>query len=133
MENRLKHLEFIQATIVRMASNSFIIKGWAITLVIILFTVISSIDVENSCTIVLFISIAMFWVLDGFFVSRERSFRSLYDHVRKLKTEEIDFSMDISDFTKGKNGWFRSVFSGTLVIFYILLILSMLIIYYLIK
>ena len=29
----LKHLEFIQNTINRMSTNSFIIKGWAIALV----------------------------------------------------------------------------------------------------
>ena len=28
----IKHLEFIQAVITRMAGNSFVLKGWAITL-----------------------------------------------------------------------------------------------------
>ena len=32
-ENKLKHLEFIQNIITRMNSNSFVIKGWSITLV----------------------------------------------------------------------------------------------------
>jgi hypothetical protein len=34
---RIKHLEFIQATIVRLASNSFLLKGWTVTLVAALF------------------------------------------------------------------------------------------------
>ena len=37
MENKLKHLEFIQTVINRMAGNCFLLKGWAITLVAALF------------------------------------------------------------------------------------------------
>ena len=32
MEKKLKHLEFIQKTIERMAKNSFLLKGWSLTL-----------------------------------------------------------------------------------------------------
>jgi hypothetical protein len=32
IEAKLKHLEFIQNTISRMAHNSFLLKGWAITM-----------------------------------------------------------------------------------------------------
>jgi len=31
MENKIKHLEMLQNVIARMASNSFIIKGWSVT------------------------------------------------------------------------------------------------------
>ena len=31
-ENKRKHLEFIQQVITRMNANSFLIKGWAVTL-----------------------------------------------------------------------------------------------------
>jgi len=132
MEDKQKHLEFIQATVSRMATNSFIIKGWSITLVTILFPLLSA-KINNSYIIVLFIPILMFWILDGFFFLRERSFRSLYDNVRGVKVGEVDFSMDISDFKKEKNNWFCSIFSGTVTIFYISLITSMLVIYCLIK
>ena len=33
MENKLKHLEMVQSVINRMANNSFMLKGWAVTLV----------------------------------------------------------------------------------------------------
>jgi len=133
MENKLKHLEFIQLTISRMATNSFIIKGWAITLVTILFTLLSS-NANNRIIVILFIPVLIFWLIDGFFLSKERSFRSLYDHVRELRTDDkVDFSMRISNFGKGKNNWFCSIFSKTLSIFYISLILLTLITYYLIK
>ena len=31
MDNKIKHLEMIEAIIERMANNSFLLKGWAIT------------------------------------------------------------------------------------------------------
>ena len=45
MEKKLKHLEFIQSIITRMASNSFLLKGWAITIVSALIAI--SIDKNN--------------------------------------------------------------------------------------
>lgn len=32
MENKQKHLEFIQSIINRMAGHSFLLKGWGVTL-----------------------------------------------------------------------------------------------------
>ena len=32
-ENKIKHLEMVQDVIKRMASNSFILKGWTVNLV----------------------------------------------------------------------------------------------------
>ena len=37
MENKIKHLEMIQAIITRIAQNSFMIKGWSLTLVVAMF------------------------------------------------------------------------------------------------
>ena len=33
IEIKIRHLEMIQAVITRMASNSFMLKGWAVTLI----------------------------------------------------------------------------------------------------
>ena len=37
VSNKLKHLEFIQAAINRMAGNLFMLKGWSVTLIAALF------------------------------------------------------------------------------------------------
>jgi hypothetical protein len=37
MEKKLAHLNLIQAVITRMGSNSFLLKGWSVTLVAALF------------------------------------------------------------------------------------------------
>jgi uncharacterized membrane protein len=132
MEKKIKHLEFIQTIINRMAGNSFLIKGWAITLVAALFA-LSSKDANKNYIIISFLPVIIFWILDAYFLSRERAFRCLYDKVRNLDENKIDFSLDISQFKERKNNWFWSMFSHTILFFYTSLIGAMLIIAYIIR
>jgi len=132
MENKRKHLEFIQTVISRMAQNLFFLKGWSITLIMALFALLPK-DTDKKYMIVPYFLVLMFWILDGYFLSRERSFRGLYNHVRKLDEEKINFSMDISEYIKDKNTWICSIFSKTLLFFYAPLVSIMLIIMYLIN
>ena len=57
MENKLKHLEMIQNIINRMASNSFLVKGWCVTLVAAVF-VLSAKDANT-----MFVAVAFFLCL----------------------------------------------------------------------
>jgi len=128
-DNKLKHLEFIQAVITRMNSNSFLIKGWSVTIVAALFVLGSEKFDEKYLLIALFSTI-MFWILDGFFLSQERKFRALYDHIRALEEEKIDFSMNTGkeELKKSQNRWINSIFSPTLFLFYGFMIVMLLVI-----
>ncbi len=133
MENKQKHLEFIQGVINRMAGNSFLLKGWAITLVVALFA-LSAKDTNQSYIIIAYFPVITFWILDGYFLSQERLFRALYDHVRKLDEKEIDFSIDTNKHNENKrNSWPRSMLSKTLLFFYLSLVGVMLLVTYLIN
>ena len=121
MENKRKHLEFIQSVINRMARSSFLIKGWCVTLVAALVALGAKEDNSNFL-IVTGIPIVIFWVLDGFFLYQERLYRALYDEVRVRNEEQIDYSMNTVEFTGGRNTWFRSTFSKTLNMLYVSLI-----------
>ncbi len=123
MENKRKHLEFIQNIISRMAGNLFFLRGWTITLIAALLALFSKNNSPDYVFYFLIVLILVFWILDGYFLSQERSYRDLYNHVRKLKEEEIDFSMDISEYQKlKKNTLIYSMFSPTLLIFYLPLV-----------
>ena len=61
-----------------------------------------------------FFPVIFFWVLDGYFLWQARLFRDLYDHVRILNNDVIDFSMNTRI---SKQTWLSAVFSGTLVSF----------------
>ncbi|MDE2827649.1 MAG: hypothetical protein OXL40_10135 [Bacteroidota bacterium] len=108
-----------------MAKNSFLLKGWTITLVAALFAFFLK-GGSQGYVFVVFFPVAVFWVLDGYFLSQERLFRALYDHVRKLNEPEVDFSMNTNDYRKNKrNGWTCSVFSSTLLLFYLPMVMIM--------
>jgi hypothetical protein len=84
MENKLKHLDYIQGLIERMSSHSFLLKRWGVTMV----TAIIALGIKEKNTNIIFISfvpIIIFWVLDGFYLSKERLYRMLYAMVRYKK------------------------------------------------
>ncbi|MEK7099003.1 MAG: hypothetical protein AAB916_00620 [Patescibacteria group bacterium] len=123
MENKRKHLEFIQGIISRMAGNLFFLRGWTITLIGALLALFSKNNSPDYIFYFLILAVFIFWILDGYFLSQERSYRDLYNHVRKLKEEDIDFSMDIGEYQEfKKNTLIYSMFSYTLLVFYLPLI-----------
>ena len=123
MSNKQKHLELIQGIINRLSTNSFLLKGWSVTLVSALFALSTS-DSRANLIYVAYIPIAVLWGLDGFFLCQEELFRKLYDRVRVLPEEKIDFSMDVNQI-KGKERptWIGATFSKTLIPFHGMLIL----------
>jgi len=117
-ENKRKHLEFIQDVIKRMAYNSFLLKGWSITIVSALFVAASIRDSDPSVFIISFLPLTLFWGLDAFFLYQEWLHRALYDKVRTLKDEQVDFSMDTSGFDDEKYTWKKAIGSKTLRLFH---------------
>ncbi|MFO0780506.1 MAG: hypothetical protein U0519_01235 [Candidatus Gracilibacteria bacterium] len=116
MESKIKHLEFTQAIINRMANNSFLLKGWSITIVGGLLA-FSFKEIDWRYAAVSLGVIFFFWLLDSYYLFQERLFIKLYDHVRKLKSTRTDFSMDTRPFRRDVH-WFKSAFSATIVLFY---------------
>ena len=80
-EIQVKHLEFIQAVIKRMAGNSFQIKAWAVVLVSALLGFGVQQESAGFAVIAVFPAV-VFWTLDAFYLRQERLFRELYDAVR---------------------------------------------------
>ncbi len=132
MENKHKHLEFIQNVITRMNSNSFLIKAWTITLVSALFALAAK-DANRIYVLISYVVITAFWILDGFFISKERQYKDLYAVVALNDKTAIDFNMNTSSFNQGKRTWLAGIFSQTLIPFYGIFIATTLILMFLIK
>lgn len=126
MDEKIKHLEFIQAAINRMANTSFLLKGWSITIIAGLFA-LSEKENEFALLLLAFLLTLMFWFLDAFFLWQERLYRSLYDHVRLTTAAEIDFSMNASGFANERR-WFAAPFSITLLPFYGFVVVALLLV-----
>ena len=118
MESKLKHLEFIQGVINRLASDSFRIKGWSVVLVAALFVLLAR-EGRIDFLYIGLIPVVFFWGLDGYFLWQERLFRALYDHVRGLDEPAVDFSMETGAFRTGlRRTWIGATLSSTLILFY---------------
>lgn len=117
-ENKLKHLEFIQGIINRMGQNSFLLKGWTVTLLVGLFALANVKDMDFKFVLIAYIPAVFFWCLDGYFLWNERMFRKLYDDVRGRKPENVDFSMNVSCYHT-QTSWKDACFSLSLKLFYI--------------
>jgi hypothetical protein len=79
--NLHKEIDLIQDCIKRMASNSFLLKGWAISLV----AVVLALSDKNVNPIFLGLAVLVplisFWYLDSFFLYTEKLYRKMYEWV----------------------------------------------------
>jgi len=119
-EIKIAHLGFVQNIISRMAQNSFILKGWCITLVAALFALSSS-GASEKFVLITYIPIFMFWVLDGYFLYKEKCYRQLYFEIANDMQTSETFSLDAS-FNLKKDSMVKALFSKTVIPFYILMI-----------
>ncbi len=130
MERKLKHLDLIQNVIARMAHNSFLLKGWSVTLVGALFT-LSKTDIGGGIALIAVLLTVMFWMLDSYYLSREHLFRILYDEVRVKEPNDIDFSMTPVQTNSSYTDLFVKVVSPTQLYFYgVLVVIIFLFNYY---
>ncbi len=93
MDKKIKHLEVIQGIINRMSGNSFMLKGWAVTLVSGIFAIASR-DADKMFFLVAYIPVIVFWFLDTYYLKQEHLYIALYNKVRLKKDSDIDFSLE---------------------------------------
>lgn len=131
MENKRKHLEFIQNTINRMVHGSFLMKSINVFMVSVLLIIGVIKNATHVIFLISFLPIIVFWILDGFFLYQERLFRALFDEVRTKNEEDIDFFMDTKPFQGGRQSCWSSFWSRALwpfhgVLFLVVLTISLL-------
>lgn len=112
----VEELKIIQDIIKRMAFNSFVIKGWAITLVVATLLLKG----DRYQALIAFIPLFVFWFLDAYFLQQERLYREIYKWVvaNRLKTDEHLFDMNAYRFKDNVQSKLRIMFSITLGWFY---------------
>jgi len=125
-----KHLEFTQGVINRMGQNSFLIKGWTVTLVSALFALAAK-DANQKFVVVAYFPTLVFWLLDSYYLYQERLFRKVYDHVRK--EANVDYSLNTKKFDKGISDWAGAALSKTMLLFYGIVFITLIIVMYYLK
>ncbi len=112
MDKKIAHLGFIQNIITRMGNNSFLIKGWAFTIVLALVS-LNEKSLQVSYFLPYFV-ILFFWMFDSYFLTQERLFRKLYQKV--IEEENTTFLMDVGSVKL--SDYAKAMFSATLGFFY---------------
>jgi hypothetical protein len=117
-EDVAKHLEIIQSIITRMATNSFLLKGWSVTLTAALFALAAK-DSNVKFVLVALLPVLCFWGLDAYYLRQERLFRKLYDELRLASREEAEkvepFTMSTARYAPDVQTWFRTLWSRTVI------------------
>ena len=125
-----KEIDLIQSCISRMAQNSFMVKGWVITLVAACCAV-SSLNLSEWKILFIFgaLAIILFWYLDAYFLKMERLYRFKYEWVINNRLKKDEFAFDLNPYNKqmwntGKEepSIIGVMFSKTLLPMYLLLL-----------
>ncbi len=114
---KIKHLEFIQNIISRLSANSFLIKGWCITL----NTGIMALSLDKNNFVLLIVGfpvIIIFWFLDSYYLWLEKVFRVLYNN--EIENVQSDFKMDVSCLKKSTS-FFPILFRFSIFFLYLTL------------
>ena len=125
-EKKIAHLEMIQGVLNRMAGNSFMLKGWSVTLVAAIIALAQK-ETNLNFIYLAFFPASIFWFLDAYYLWQEKLYRKLYDEVR-ISTTEIDYSMDTSKLKNKLPCYFCICFSKTIILFHGVIISSIFIV-----
>lgn len=124
--NKIKHLEFIENVVERMARNSLRFKEFALAIASICTTILCSTNVNKHMILLLILPMLACWFLDARYLLEERKFRKLYDVVRVKTETEIDYSMNPNECSNKigdkKYCIVNCLFSWSVSLFYLILI-----------
>lgn len=119
-----KEIDLIQDVIKRMANNSFLLKGWLVSIIVIVLALHKdSVIGQNSqywTYLVLILPVLSFWYLDAYYLCQERLYRKLYGWVILHRADSVEriYDLNTSRFENEVPNIRRTMFSITLRIFY---------------
>ncbi|MCD7996380.1 MAG: hypothetical protein LUH21_04005 [Clostridiales bacterium] len=92
-----KEIDLIQGCINRMSSNSFMCKGWLLSLIIAILALLpENINRKSICFVILLANMC-FWWLDTYFLQQEKLFRWKYEWIIKNRIRgNMDFLYDLN-------------------------------------
>lgn len=115
----IEELKMVQDIIKRMAGNSFLLKGWTVTLVVATFLFKLETKVWYHFLLAI-IPTLFFWYLDAFFLRQERMYRKLHDWIKdnRVTTNDSLFDMNATRFSDQVDSTLNTATSSTIFWFY---------------
>ncbi len=89
VENEVLHkeIDLVQACINRMANNSFLLKGWLVSIIVVILALLPEKIDGVAIGILTIIIITIFWYLDSTFLMLEKLYRKKYEWIIKERLE----------------------------------------------
>lgn len=120
-EELFKEIDLIQNCINRMSQNSFLIKGWALTIFAGVTAFTKGENFSNPviliCTTI--IPFVCFWILDTFFLRTEKKYWKMYeDMLTKRKENNTEGQFELNPHNIKVDCYLKVMTSTTLVLFY---------------
>jgi hypothetical protein len=123
-EEKIAHLGMLQNVIGRMANNLFLIKGWAVTLV----ATMAALSAKDSDLIFLnlaFFPVALFWLVDAYYLKLKRCYKELYYSVANAVFSGPAYLLDPKIFAT-RLCFLRAALSSSTIPFYLFMVLMIL-------
>ena len=115
-DDKRLHLCFIQDTITRLASNSFQLKSWYITIIAGCMALILTNKNKNIVWIIVLFSLVFLFV-DAYYLCLERQYRKLYEKTCKVPFQDTSYNMVVEPYSMEL--YLRALLSIPQIVFYI--------------
>nr|WP_318740920.1 hypothetical protein [uncultured Treponema sp.] len=115
------YLQFLQNNISRMNTNSTQVKTWCMAIVAALLAIFAE---TKNCLFLLicFIPVILFCMLDAQYLQQEHKFVGMYNDYISGKEDKTEvYSMPMKSYAKGLKGFFKALFSWSVLPVYGLL------------
>lgn len=116
-----KEIDLIQSCITRMANNSFLLKGWSITIIAVVLALADKAGNPALLSAILLIPLLSFWYLDAFFLRTEKMYRKMYEWIivnRPNKIKDHLYDLNPHRFSNEVDSKWKVMWSVTLRYFY---------------
>lgn len=122
---KIAHLGFIQNIITRMGTNSFLLKGWSLTLVAATIA-LSAKDSDGNFILIAYFPVFIFWWMDAFFLHQEKLYRKLYEDVSDEIVKSDNFTLNTIVVKDKVSTIYKVAFSKTIIPFHGIIIMVIL-------
>lgn len=122
--DKLSHLQLVEQQIQRMASNSFKIKSWSITIIgaAIGYWLKDAYSQKNGFELAALIVIItlLFWWLDAYYLMLEKGYRELYIAINNNRLR--NYTLDIKPYIKKLDIRYIAITSKTFICTYLVIV-----------
>lgn len=122
---RIAHLTMLQGVMVRMGSNSFTLKALSATFGSAAIAVMATAqEPSNFYFVAALIPILIFWLMDAQYLRYERSYRKLFERVRR--GEEVEaYDLNAEPFMSETGHVFKLAATWSVAWFYVAILISL--------